>query len=66
MASFLITRIQEVPEVPDTDICREDYAPVSDERAVLLEYYTPQGNTITSASYSHLLKNYLQHAVRSK
>ncbi|XP_023713882.1 histone-lysine N-methyltransferase SETMAR-like, partial [Cryptotermes secundus] len=37
-----------------------------DERGVLLEHYTPRGNTITSASYSDLLKNHLQPAVRSK
>jgi hypothetical protein len=37
-----------------------------DKPGVLLEHYTPQGNTITSASYSDLLKNHLRPAVRSK
>jgi hypothetical protein len=52
MVSFVITKTQEVP---DAAICREDYADsLWDERGVLLEHYTPQGNTITSASYSDL------------
>jgi transposase len=37
-----------------------------DERGVILEHYTPRGNTITSASYSNMLKNHLRPAIRSK
>jgi histone-lysine N-methyltransferase SETMAR len=37
-----------------------------DERVVLLEHYTPRGNTVTSASYSDLLKKHIRPAVRSK
>jgi histone-lysine N-methyltransferase SETMAR len=37
-----------------------------EERGVILEHYTPRGNTITSASYSDTLRNHLQPAIRSK
>jgi hypothetical protein len=37
-----------------------------DEQGVLLENYMPQRNTITSASYSDLLKNHRLPALRSK
>jgi histone-lysine N-methyltransferase SETMAR len=37
-----------------------------DEQGVILEHYMPQGNTITSASYSNMLKNHLRPAIRSK
>jgi histone-lysine N-methyltransferase SETMAR len=37
-----------------------------DERGVILEHYTPRGNTIISASYSDMLKNHLRHAIGSK
>jgi histone-lysine N-methyltransferase SETMAR len=37
-----------------------------DERGVILEHYTPRGNTITIASYSDMLKNHLRPAIRSK
>jgi hypothetical protein len=37
-----------------------------DERGVILEHYTPRGNTITSASYSDMFRNHLRPAIRSK
>ncbi|PNF31072.1 hypothetical protein B7P43_G17251, partial [Cryptotermes secundus] len=37
-----------------------------DEKGVILEHYTPRGTTVTSASYSDLLKNHLQPAIKSK
>jgi len=35
-------------------------------KSVILEHYMPIGTTVTSASYSDLLKNYLQPAIKSK
>ena len=37
-----------------------------DEKGVILEHYTPGGTTVTSASYSDLLKNHLRPAIKSK
>jgi len=37
-----------------------------DEREVILEHYIPRGNTVTSATYADLLKNYLRPAIKSK
>ena len=37
-----------------------------DQKGVLLEHYTPRGNTVTSASYSDLLKNHLRPAIKTK
>jgi len=37
-----------------------------DERGVLLEHYMPKRNTVTSATYADLLKNYLCPAIKSK
>lgn len=37
-----------------------------DEKGVILEHYTPRGTTVTSASYSDLLKNHLRPAIKSK
>jgi hypothetical protein len=34
-----------------------------DQKVVILEHYTPRGNTVTSASYSDLLKNHLRPAI---
>jgi len=39
---------------------------VWDERGVILEHYMARGNTVTSATYSDLLKNHLRPAVKSK
>ena len=36
------------------------------EKGVNLEHYTPRGTTVTSASYSDLLKNHLRPAIKSK
>ena len=35
-----------------------------DEKGVILEHYTPRGTTVTSASYSDLLKNHLRPAIK--
>jgi transposase len=35
------------------------------ERGVIFEHYTPMGNTITTASYSVMLRNYHRPAIRS-
>ena len=37
-----------------------------DEKGIILEHYTPRGTTVTSASYSDLLKNHLRPAIKSK
>jgi len=37
-----------------------------DEKGVILEHCTPRGTTVTSASYSDLLKNHLRPAIKSK
>jgi hypothetical protein len=37
-----------------------------DERGVILEHYMARGNTVTSATYSDLLKNHLCPAIKSK
>jgi len=37
-----------------------------DEREVILEHYTPRGNTVTSAMYADLLKNHMHPAIKSK
>ena len=37
-----------------------------DELCIILEHYTPRGNTITSESYCNMLKNHLRPAIRSK
>jgi hypothetical protein len=37
-----------------------------DERGVILEYYMPSGNTVTSATYADRLKNHLLPAIKSK
>jgi len=37
-----------------------------DERGVILEHYTPRGNTVTSATYADPLKNHLRPAIKSK
>jgi len=37
-----------------------------DEKGVILEHYTPRGTTVTSASYSDLLKNHLRPTIKSK
>jgi len=37
-----------------------------DEKGVILEHCTPRGTTVTSASYSDLLKNHLRPAIESK
>ena len=37
-----------------------------DEREVILEYYMPRGNTVTSATYADLLNNHLHPAIKSK
>jgi len=37
-----------------------------EEKCVILEHYTPRGTTVTSASYSDLLKNHLRPAIKSK
>jgi len=37
-----------------------------DERGVILEHYTPRGNTVTSATYADLLRNHLRPAIKSK
>ena len=37
-----------------------------DERGVILEHYMARGNTVTSAKYADLLKNYLHPAIKSK
>ena len=37
-----------------------------DERGVILEPYMPRGNTVTSATYTDLLKNHLWPAIKSK
>jgi histone-lysine N-methyltransferase SETMAR len=36
-----------------------------DERGVILEQYTPRGNTVNSATYGDLLKNHLCPAIKS-
>jgi len=36
-----------------------------DEKGVILEQYTPRGTTVTSASFSDLLKDHLQRAIES-
>ena len=37
-----------------------------DERGVILEHYMARGNTVNSATYAYLLKNYLRPAIKSK
>jgi hypothetical protein len=37
-----------------------------DERGVILEHYMPRWNTVNSATYVDLLKNYLRTAIKSK
>jgi hypothetical protein len=37
-----------------------------DQKGVILEHYTPRGNTVTSASYTDLLKNHLRPAINTK
>jgi hypothetical protein len=37
-----------------------------DQKGVILEHYMPRGNTVTSASYSDLLKNHLRPAIKTK
>jgi len=37
-----------------------------DEQGVILEHYMPRGNTVTSTTYAHLLKNHLHPAIESK
>jgi len=37
-----------------------------DKRGVILEHYMPRGNTVTSATYTDLLKNHLRPAIKSK
>lgn len=37
-----------------------------DERGVILEHYMPRGNTVTSATYTELLRNHLRPAIKSK
>jgi len=36
------------------------------ERGVILKHYMPRGNTVTSATHAHLLKNHLRPAIKSK
>jgi hypothetical protein len=36
------------------------------QRGVILEHYTPRGNTVISASYSDLLMNHLRPAIKTK
>ena len=64
MAPFLIT---ETKEVLSRTISREGYADsLWDEKGIILEHYTPKGTTVTSASYSDLLKNHFRPAIKSK
>jgi histone-lysine N-methyltransferase SETMAR len=37
-----------------------------DQKGIILEQYDPRGNTVTSASYSDLLKNHLRPAIKRK
>jgi len=57
MAPFLITKTKEVS---NRTISREGYADS------LLGQKRPRGTTVTSASYSDLLKNHLRPAIKSK
>jgi len=37
-----------------------------EKRGVIWEHYMPRGNTVTSATYAHLVKNHLRPAIKSK
>ena len=64
MTPFLITKTKEVS---NRTISREGYADFFwDEKRVILEHYTPRWTTVTSASYSDLLKNHPRPAIKSK